>query len=296
MKIDCLVIGAGPAGLTAATYLARYRRHVVVVHDAESRAARIPRAHNIPGFPEGIAGPDLLRRMSEQARRYGAQVRTARIEQIGRSGADFTALDLRAATVILATGVRVAEVDLDHALHEQAVAWGTLRYCPICDGFEATDKRIAVLGADQHGAREALFLRQFSSEVTLLTRAYAELDPAQRQELSQADVEVVGAPVVALEPDDHRMRVRLEGGDWREFDILYPALGCTPRSEVARALGVKLTDAGCVPTDARQQTSVAGVFAAGDVVEALDQVSVAVGHGALAGTAAHNYLRARPED
>lgn len=297
MQIDCLVVGAGPAGLTAATYLARYRRRVVVAHDGDSRAWRMPLAHNVPGFPGGVTGPDLIARLTEQAQRYGAQLRHARVSRISRAGALFEAAELgiAARSVILATGVRLLEVELDHQVHEAAMAAGRLRYCPICDGFEATDKRIAVLGADRHGAREALFLRGFSNDVTLLTRSSMELDAAERRELTAAGVDVVAEPVAALEPDAQRMRVVLKSGAVLDFDILYPALGCAPRSDLAGQLTAELTDAGCVPTDARQRTNVPGLFAAGDVVEALDQVSVAAGHGAIAATTAHNYLRATAE-
>lgn len=292
--IDCLVIGAGPAGLTAATYLARYRRRVVVVHDGESRAQRIPLAHNVPGFPQGIAGPELIGRLTEQAERYGAELRAGRVSRLVRDGARFLVpeMDLKARTVILASGVRLFEVELDPDAHEAAMAAGTLRYCPICDGFEATGKRIAVLGADRHGAKEALFLRGFSSDVTLLTRTSMELEPAQRGELREAGIGVVAEPIATLQPAPGCMRVVLQHGAALEFDILYPALGCAPRSELVKHLGAQVTAAGCVPTDARQQTSIKGLFAAGDVVEALDQVSVAVGHGAIAATTAHNHLRA----
>jgi len=87
------------------------------------------------------------------------------------------------------------------------------------------------------------------------------------------------------------MTVALEDGERPEFDILYPALGCAPRNELAASLGLTLDDTGCLVTDKDQKTAIPGLFAAGDVVDALDQISVAMGHGAIAATKAHNHLR-----
>ena len=106
--LDCLIIGGGPAGLTAAIYLARYRRQALVVDAGESRAALIPESHNYPGF-QGIAGPALLERLRAQARRYGAELRRGTVSALARDGDVFTAVAdgerLRARTVILATGL-----------------------------------------------------------------------------------------------------------------------------------------------------------------------------------------------
>ncbi|MCR5876596.1 NAD(P)/FAD-dependent oxidoreductase [Phenylobacterium sp. J426] len=295
---DVLIVGAGPAGLTAAVYLARYRRKVLVVHDGASRAARIPLTHNVPGFPGGIAGPDLLRQMREQAELYGAVLRQDEIQTLAHDEEEGFAAQgahsrYRAASVILATGVRLNQIDLPEADHEDAICSACLRYCPICDGYEATGKRVAVLGSSTHGAREALFLRHYSKHLTLLTREGCELSDAQRRELATAGVEVLDAPVAAFRPGPQAMEVELSDGRRLTFDVLYPALGASPRSELAAQLGLTLSEGGCIPTDACQRLPIPGLFAAGDVVEALDQISVAIGHGAIAATQAHNFLRER---
>jgi thioredoxin reductase (NADPH) len=291
---DVLIVGAGPAGLTAAVYLARYRRRVLVVHDETSRAARIPLTRNVPGFPAGVAGPELLQRMRDQALLYGAEIRRDRIHALEQH-AGFQALGgegtYRARSVVLATGISMNEIDLPKALHEEAIRLACLRYCPICDGFEATHKVVAVLGSNAHGAREALFLREYTDQVTLLAREACELSAAQRRELDSAGVQVRDAPAVGIQPDPTGMHVTLADNTRLRFDVLYPALGCQPRSELAAQLGVKLSKAGCIPTDAGQAIGLSGLYAAGDVVDALDQISVAIGHGAIAATHAHNWLR-----
>src|SRR5690606_31053075 len=135
--VDTLVIGAGVAGLTAAMYLARFRRSVVAIHDGTSRALRIPRTHNAPGFPDGIDGVELVERMTRHATEYDARIVEGRVTAVTRDGDLFVAEvegapPVRARSVILATGIKLNEVDLPREIHEQALRDHVLRYCPIC--------------------------------------------------------------------------------------------------------------------------------------------------------------------
>lgn len=291
---DLLVIGAGPAGLTAACYLARYRRRVIAVHDGRSRALRIPLTHNAPGFPGGVSGRELVARMEEQAVCYGAQVRQDHIAALSSEPGGFVArggLAYRARAVIIATGIALNEANVPHETHERAIELGCLRYCPVCDGFEATDRAVGVLGSSARGAREALFLREYTDKVTLFANSATELTPEQRAELQKAGVRIVDAPLQALSPGEDGIHIRLADGTCLRLDVLYPALGSRPRSELVKQLGLEVTPEGCVPTDAGQALALPGLFAAGDVVDGLDQISVAVGQGAIAATRAHNLLR-----
>lgn len=296
-EAEVIVIGAGPAGLTAALYLARYRRDVLVLHDGKSRALRIPKTHNAPGFPEGIEGPELIARMTRHAAAFGARIEQAEVNGIERTAdafrltlADGKSPDSRA--VILASGIFLNQVDLPHEIHERAIGAGVLRYCPVCDGYEHSGARIGVIGCDSDGAAEALSLRQYSDDITLMPLSHPELSTEQAREMAEAGIRVETGALDALEPRDDRMDVRLEGRDaLLSFDVVYPALGCRPRAELAAQLGIGLEDEGCVPASAVKDSGVPGFFAAGDVVEGLDQISVAMGHGALAATRAHNWLR-----
>lgn len=294
---DCLVVGAGPGGLSAALYLARFRRRVLVLHDGTSRTLRIPRTHNVPGFPEGIAGPELIARMTGHAVRYGAEVREAevvsairetdRFELVTRDGAR-----LSAPVLVLATGLFLNQIPLPHEMHEAAIRAGVLRYCPICDGHEHIDQSIGVVGCDEQGAKEALFVRNFSERVTLVPRAFAELDDEDRVALARAGVRVIEQPVARFDPGTDAMRVWLQGEDAPlDFDVMYPALGTRQRTQLASSLGVALDDNGAVDARAPYGTTVAGLYCVGDIVDGLDQISVAMGHGAIAATKAHNYLR-----
>lgn len=297
--IDILIVGAGPAGLTAGMYLARYRRKVRIVHDGRSRALWVPRSRNIPGFPDGIVGADLIARMSDHAVRYGTEIVEGRVVEIARDEdrALFRArLDsgavIGARGLILATGVDTNLAKLDSGDHQAAVRSGVLRYCPICDGFEHSDERIAVLGSDLHGAAEAMFLRQYSSNITLIPKWQVALTDKQRGELEASGVDVLEGRVLRLDATEEAMFVAIEGeAEPRRFDTLYPAFGSTPRSELAAMLG-PLTDLnGCIPFSAFSDGLLPGVYAAGDVLEGLDQISVATGQGAMAATRLHNWLR-----
>lgn len=298
---DVAVIGAGPAGLTAAMYLGRFRRRVLVLHDGHSRALRIPQTHNAPSHPDGISGPDLIARMMSHARGYDAVIEEAEITGVERARDLFrlTAADGRGWTsraVILATGIRLHEIDLPRDVHEAAIQAGALRYCPVCDGFEHIGRRIGVIGCDTNGAAEALFLRRYSDDITLMPLSHPELSPQQAAELAAAGITVVTGSLRGIELADSRLHVRLADRNTAlAFDVIYPALGTTPRSELAIALGLPVEDDGAIAARAVRDGGVPGVAAAGDVVEGLDQISVALGHGALAATSIHNWLRDRDQ-
>lgn len=294
MECDALVIGAGPAGLTAAVYLGRYRRRVVVADGGPGRASLIPLSHNMAGFPDGIAGSELLARMRAHALRYGAAIVPGAVTRLAREGAGFAAeLDgraVRARCVVMATGV----ADIEPALPdlEHAIARGLIRHCPVCDGYEVMGQRVAVIGFGGGALREALFLRTWSDDVTLLTLGRpAALDAAEADALARGGVTTVVEPVIRVETVAGRLTaVVTAGGAALAFDTLYSALGARSRSDLALALGCEAGETGILRTDERGETCVPGLFAAGDVSSGLNQVAVATGQAAIAATAIHRRL------
>lgn len=294
-SVDCIIIGGGPGGLTAAIYLARFLRRCIIIDAGAGRAASIPTSHNLPGFPEGIHGTELLARMRSQALRYGADIRDGTVDGLLLTNEGFAAqvddYEILAPTVLLATGVFNHRPEMSEAAHDSAVAQGLIRYCPVCDGYEASGMNIAVLGSDEHGAAEAEFLARYSDQITLLAKRAVQLTDAYRMRLTALGIKIVDAPVRALRIDSGAMAVELEDGVELRFDTLYPALGSSPRTQLALAVGANVSKAGCLLIDAHQQTNVAGLFGVGDVVEGLDQISVATGQAANAATAIHNLLR-----
>lgn len=292
---DCIIIGAGPAGLTAAIYLARYHLSIRLFDSGTSRAAWIPCTHNHAGYPDGISGKELLARMQEQARKYGAVREEKRVEHLAKTGDHFTigtdSGTFTARSVLLATGVVNRRPDaLPDDVHDEALARGLLRYCPVCDGYEVTDKRVAVIGTSTHGTAEALFLRGFTADLTLVSpHGDHDLDEECSAKLEEAGIARVAGPCggFAIEGDT----LAFDTADERmAFDSVYPALGSHVRSELAADAGARTTDEGCVIVDDHLETTVPGLFGAGDVVIGLDQISHAMGQAGVAATTIRNHL------
>jgi thioredoxin reductase (NADPH) len=288
-ETDALIIGGGPAGLLAAVYLARFRRRVIVLDSGKSRAALIPRTRNAPGFPDGIEGPALLERLLLQASEYGAERIAAKAERVGRQEEGGFLVETEdgrftARTLLLATGVVNVEPPLPD--HDGAVRRGLLRYCPICDAHEVIGKRVVIVGNSARSAAEMSFLRTYSDDVSIV---------AANEEAAGVLRGAGCAPMgVAsqIAPEKNGLAITFADGRFEHFDTMYSCLGVRPQTALAEQLGVELAQEHTIETDKHQRTSVDGVFAAGDVVHALDQIAVAFGHAAIAATAMHSFLRA----
>jgi thioredoxin reductase (NADPH) len=289
---DCVVVGGGPAGLTAAVYLGRFRRRVLVIDSRASRARYIPTSHNCPGFPNGISGTDLLITLRKHAVKFGAQSRRGTVLTL-RSNQKSFVLKTRsevftAKTVLLATGIVDILPDV-RGIHP-AIHRGVARLCPICDGFEASGQRIAVMGPPSKVIGHAKFLRAYSDRVTAILS-----EPGKLSRTDVADAKIYGVSVI-----DYPNRLRLtsrgcivsQGGDAFPFDCLYPALGFEPKCRLAVSVGARVDRHGELVVSRTMETSVPGLFGAGDAVTGLHQISVATGHAAVAATAIHNRLSA----
>jgi thioredoxin reductase (NADPH) len=291
------VVGAGPAGLTAALYLARYKREFLLVDSGSPRVAWVPMSHNVPMFQEGIAGKEILRRQRAQLEHYNVVPLDATVALLHQMRGHFVArieraeesYQVRARHVLLATGA----VDIEPALPElpHAVQRGLVRYCPICDAYEATGKRIGVIGFGARGLSEAIFVaRSYSRDVTLLTLGEELiLDDRSKARCHKHGVKVVQERVILANIERDRISVvRTASGQELSFDVLYSALGLKLRTELALALGAKHDETGGLIVDEHNQTSVQNLYAAGGVVRGLDQIVVAMGHAAVAATGIHN--------
>ena len=295
---DAVVIGAGPAGLTAAIYLGRFRRRFLVIDGGDPRAGWIPVSHNAPGFPDGIPGVELLARMRAQAMRYGARFLEGQAERIEPTRDGFIVrvgeAALRASTVLLASGVKDNEPKLGDLF--DAVQRQLIRICPICDGYETIGQSVGVIGSSEKGAREAMFMRTWSDAVSLIhVGEPATLPDDCRLALAEAGVDVVETHINAVRIEADRIAAfDFEDGVVRQFDVVYSALGTTPRSLLAEDIGARVDEAGSLIVNHHQMTTVEGLYAAGDLVRGLNQITVAEAEAAIAATAIHNRLRARP--
>jgi thioredoxin reductase (NADPH) len=297
--LDCIIIGGGPGGLTAAIYLARFRRRFVLVDAGQSRASWIPRSHNHPGFPDGVGGRELLQRMRDQLTGHGGAVQPGTVTALAcREDGLFTVTigvdrPLLASHVILATGVVDVEPPLPNVL--EAVRRGFVRQCPICDAYEMIDRKLVVIGRGTIALGEALFLRSFTPDITLVTLGQdLDLSDDNRRRMQEAGIRAVEAPLaeIALE-NDRIARIALRDGGVLAFDAIYSALGSHPRADLAAALGIALHPDRRIMTDAHQRTSIDGCYAAGDIVTGLNQLGVAMAQAEIAAVDIHNRLRAK---
>jgi thioredoxin reductase (NADPH) len=297
--LDCLIVGGGPAGLTAAIYLARFHLEILVVDGGKSRASWIPCTRNHAGYPEGIEGKELLRRMREQACKYGAKIESEfvtkleRDEETGLFTATWGSGEATARTILIATGVSNRRPPMDEELHDDALSRGLVRYCPICDGYEVTDKRVGVIGSDSHGVAEALFLRSYTADLTLIAPDKAlRLRPEDNEKLKAAGIDCVDGPAQAVAISNDCIVVDTAESHYA-FDSVYAALGSDTHVQLAEMVGAKLASDGCILCDAHQRSSVPGLYAAGDVVHGLDQISHSMGEGGVAATTIRNDLSAQ---
>jgi thioredoxin reductase (NADPH) len=299
---DTLIIGGGPGGLAAAIYLRRFTRDVALVDKRRSRLRLIPVSHNYPGFPDGVPGYQLLDNLQCQLERYGGSVKPGEIaslrledglfvaEYVPDDAPDAEPSEIRALTVVLATGVADGGLPIEN--WREAVAGGAVRLCPVCDGFDVIDKKIAVATAETNPVGHAIFMRAFSADVTLFERGSPSmLSDEDRRQLEAANVRYIDSPLkgvtmnAAMKPVLHT-----EDGEEYGCDVFYPMLGESARSELAAGLGAKTAQCQELVVDSFQCTTVPGLYAIGDVVQGLNQIAVAAGQAAVAATRIHSTL------
>lgn len=292
-EFECAIVGGGPGGLVAALYLSRFRRKIILFNEGKPRAAWIPKTHNLIGYHRGISGKTLLRNLGKQVRDMKVPLVKAQAT-IMRSGKFFliqtSGGTYRAKKVILATGIE--DVQPKVANLKELRTSGLLRYCPICDGFENRNLNIGMLVANEECVRQALFLSHYSRHLTVLMPRSVPLSAKRRGQLKKIGVAVSKGSVSEIQANrtGSGLYVRL-GKINLPFDAAYVELGFRVRDEAFRKIrGLKRTGKGLLRTTGEQRTSVKGLFAVGDCVNGLAQISVAAGHAAVAATAVHNDL------
>jgi thioredoxin reductase (NADPH) len=299
---DAVIIGGGPAGLTAAIYLARSLRSVAVFDcDRPARSDWVQVNHNYLGFPDGISILDLGKRGRAQAERYGARFYETEVTSISRLDGEFevTAGQNRfcGRAVILATGVTDNWVEFPG--YEEFIG-RSMHWCIVCDGYEMQGQRVLVVGDDEHAAQVAIQMVHYTDDVSLLVRPEApEMDQRMRQALAAR-----GIPVIAGEIATARARepgvfaaVVLAGGEEIEVDHLFSEQGARPNVALAESMGIDLTDDGYIRVDTEARTSMAGIYAAGDVTRLFShQVVTAAHEGATAATSLAHDLFAAESD
>ena len=282
--------------MTAAIFLSRFRRRIALIDGGESRASWIPRTHNHPAFPGGINGEVLLDRMRRQLSELGVIPSEGMASTVSRQADGLLRVEtgvesILAHRLILATGVRDRLPDVPDAISH--VRAGSIRQCPVCDGYEVIDKRVVVLGSGACGAGEALFLRTYTPHLSVVTMGEPiGVSEPDLDRLQASGVQIIESPVreigFAQEPT---VRIAFDDGRNLTCDAVYAALGVSPRARLAVELGIELAADGRIVTDRRQRTSDPQVLAAGDVFTGLNQIGVAMAQAEIAAMDIHNDLR-----
>jgi thioredoxin reductase len=294
---DCIIVGAGPAGLNAALVLGRARRRILVLDSAHPRNYATHEMHGVLGH-DGLDPAGLRARGRTELGRYGVEVVTAEVQDAevldgtvcvtSSRGADLTR------TVLLATGMLDELPDIPGF----AEVWGTSAHtCPYCDGFEHRDERLAILAAGARGEHLAILLRQWSDDVVLLSNGPHGLDPDQLARVQALGIPIIETPVVALDSDKggRLRRLRLDDGETLDRDALFFFVGWQFRNDIARRLGCQLHD-GSIEVDSSQATTVDRVYAAGNCADPRALVPAAAGAGATAAVAINARLSAEDAD
>ena len=296
---DAIVVGGGPAGLTAALQLARFNRRVLCFDSGQGRSTYHQINHNYLGFPGGIPSRTFRDLARAQVTAYPVAfidepVVAAEAEDgyFVVSTADGTSFAGR--TVVLATGVR----DRFPAFPGwESYVGRSIFWCIVCDGYSTRGKRIVVTGNDTDVGVTALQFLEFTSDITMLTNArFCGLSDSVCAALERNGIPVVVDEIVGVVGNGGILGgITLGSGATLELDYLFSLQGCTPNSGLARELGVACNVEGFILADLEQHTNVPGVFAAGDVTRDLaHQVATAVHEGNTAATTANYYLY-RPE-
>ena len=291
---DALVVGGGPAGLSAAIYLARARRSVVVIDRGVPGRSDWPQVNqNYFGFPEGIAATELIERGRAQLTRFGGQIQEGEVAQLmplagGAEGFEARGPDLAISgrTVVLATGVRDHWVEFSG--HEQFIGI-SMHWCIVCDGYEMQGQRVLIAGNTEEIVDEAIQMQRFTSKVTVVTNSGAVgISPAAVERLKAAKIPFVVGRIKSARAKKrgYFASVRLEDGSELKLDHLFSNQGAEPNNALARALGVSLDEKGYIQTDTNGQTNVPGLWAAGDVTRlSSHQIVTAASEGACVATA-----------
>lgn len=292
---EVMVIGGGPAGLSAALYLARYDRRVALFDAGQGRSTWHQVNHNYLGFPGGVPARRLRELGCQQLADY-AQVTILehKIVALEPGAGGFIARSQagawQGAAVIICTGV------IDHYPHfdgwEEYVG-RSMFWCITCDGYGCRDARVVVLGNTDQSAAEALQLQRFTDRVLLLTHSHeCAISPTFQARLERAGIPLIRDKLARVVGTNGQFEaLSTQAGQWIELDQLFSVQGSTPQSELAAMLDVKLNTAGYIVVDSEQKTNVPGVYAAGDVTRLHShQISTAVHEGGQAASAANYYL------
>lgn len=301
LNYDLIIVGGGPAGLTAGLYAARARLKTLLLEKTSlgGQAFNTEKIENYPGFPAGISGPDLMKNMEDQAKSYGLDIQIGEVSRIKLENdskqVSFGDNEATCKTVIIAAGSETNQLGV---MGEDKFIGKGVSFCATCDGFFFRDKKVVVVGGGDRAVQEALFLTKFCSKIFLAHRReqLRATKILQDRLLSHPKIKILWNSILQkIEGDQKVERVEVKNLKEKntfslEVDGVFIFTGMHPNNQFLKGL-LQLDNKGFIQTDANMQTSVPGIFAAGDVRDKLlRQVSTAVGDGATAAFSAERLI------
>jgi len=300
---DIIIVGAGPAGLTAGIYAARIGLKTLILEGnlPGGRAIYAPMVENFPGFPNGIIGSELTQKMTDQAKRFGAELKfpeeVININLSGETKVVNTKKEAyQARALILSTGAQRKKLLVPG---ETEFLGQGVSYCPICDGPFFKGLAVTVIGSGDEAANDALFMTKIAKKVTMISsKGEMEMSVALREKLEEKkNFEVMlNSRVEAIEGDTSVKAIRIVDVKTNKqqripTDGVFISLGNVPMTQMVQKAGIEVDQKGCIKVDRQQRTNVEGVFAAGDCTCGGMQMVTASGEGATAAVKASAYVK-----
>ncbi|MDY6964666.1 MAG: thioredoxin-disulfide reductase [Halobacteriota archaeon] len=301
---DVIIIGAGPAGMTAGLYCIRTELKTLVIESQMpgGQIATAEKIDNYPGFPNGITGMELAVKIEEQAKNAGVTINTLEsVENIKKMKEEFLVLtsegEYKSRSIIISSGLRNRRLNIPG---EDEFFGRGVSYCATCDGPLFKDKRVAIIGSGTGAVKAALFMEGIASEVSIILNGEkvkvaepiigTRLDRSNISLLKRTKVgEIIGDQVV----NGLRVMDLMNKNEYEiKVDGVFIEVGKDPNTAFLSGLGLEMDERGYIAVDSQQRTNIKGFFAAGDVTsEGIKQVTITVAHGCKAALSAYEYLK-----
>ena len=286
---DVIIIGRGPAGLSASLYTVRANLKTLIIGKTDSRLLKADKIDNYFGFAKTISGEMLLKEGEQQASRLGAEIVEDDVIAIEKK--DFFEVTASkklytAKAILLATGQPQKKIPIENLTEFEGRG---VSYCATCDGFFYNNLRVGVLGYKDYALHEASDLLANTKDITIYTNG-RELDITDAFKDTAKRFIINKKPVVKIDGGEFLQRIHFGDGTSEELDGLFVAYESASTLDFSRKMGI-VADGSVIVVDRKQQTNLDGIFAAGDCSSDLKQISVAVGQGAIAGKAIVEYVR-----
>ncbi len=298
-KYDVIIVGAGPAGLTAGIYAGRRELKTLIL--GEILGGQMSYAHLVENYPgvEPMSGKELAERMKKQAEKFGCEVKMETVVNMELQGEIKKVItregEYRADVVIIATGSKPRRLKIEG---ESKFLGKGVSYCTICDGPLFKGKKVIVIGGSDAAVTSALYLSEIASQVFLVHRRdQLRAEEANQEKLKKSPVKIIWNSVVEkIEGDEVVRKVlikNLKTNEAKELEVdgVFIEIGEVPTTEIVKKAGVEVNEKGYIKVNERMETNIKGVYAAGDVIGSLAQIVVAASEGAQAATNAYLYLK-----